>query len=84
MFRDCAIALNLEDSSMCFIKDNVIYGTAGGAGNMIDLAGGADNLVVDNSLSCTMVQYLTTCNDAGSGAWLNNHCSDGIPATPPT
>lgn len=84
VFRSCAIAFNLEDSSMCLIKDNAIYGAAGGTNNMIDLTGGADNLVVDNYLSCTIAQYDTTCSDATSGAWLHNMCNNGIPAAPPT
>jgi len=51
---------------------------------MINLTGGASNLVCDNCLSCTLAQYPTTCSDAGSGVWGGNHCGDGDTIAPPT
>jgi hypothetical protein len=83
-FLDCTAAINLEDSGACAIYRNLIYGSAVGANNFIDLTGGANNIVADNWLACTVAQYDTTCSDATSGAWLNNHCSNGVPAAPPT
>jgi len=76
-------AIDLEDSSACTIYNNWIQGTAGGTNNFIDLTGGANNLVANNYLSCTIAQYDVTCSDAGSGAWINNHCTNGDPAAPP-
>jgi len=82
-FLDCGVAINLEDSGGCAIYRNLIYGSAVGTNNFIDLTGGASNIVADNYLSCTIAQYAVTCSDSTSGAWLNNHCTDGVPAVPP-
>jgi hypothetical protein len=83
-FMDCTAAINLPTTGACAIYRNLIYGSAVGANNFINLTGGANNIVADNYFSCTIAQYDTTCSDAGSGAWLHNHCSNGIPAAPPT
>jgi len=83
-FLDCTAAIDLEDSGACAIYRNLIYGSAVGTNNFIDLTGGANNIVADNWLACTIAQYNTTCSDATSGAWINNHCTNGDPAAPPT
>jgi len=82
-FLNCTAAINLLDSGGCGIYRNLIYGAAGGTNNFINLTGGANNIVADNYFACTIAQYDVTCSDAGSGAWLHNHCSDGIPVLPP-
>jgi len=76
-FMDCTDAISLTTSGNAFIHGNLIYGTATGTNNLIDLTGGANNLVSDNWLSCSIAQYDTTCSDGTSGAWINNHCIDG-------
>jgi len=84
VFMNCAAAIHLDDSDNCAIYRNLIYGTAGGTNNFVDLTGGANNIVADNYFACTIAQYDTTCSDTNSGAWLHNSCSNGIPAAPPT
>lgn len=76
---DTGAAIDLEDTDNCSIYRNLIYGDGTGTNNFIDLTGGADNIVADNWLACTLAagQYNTTCSDAGSGAWIRNHCIDG-------
>lgn len=83
-FEGCTAAIDLEDTDSCFIAHNYIRGAAAGVNNFIDLTGGGSNLVVDNWLACSIVQYDTTCSDATSGSWCNNHCTDGAPVAPPT
>jgi hypothetical protein len=82
-FLNCTAAIDLEDSGGCAIYRNLIYGSAVGTNNFIDLTGGASNIVADNWLACTIAQYDVTCSDATSGAWINNHCTNGDPAAPP-
>jgi len=82
-FDNCVAAIDLEDTDRCFIYNNLIYGAGGGTNNMIDLTGGAGNIVANNYLACTIAQYDTVCSDATSGAWVNNHCTNGDPAAPP-
>jgi hypothetical protein len=82
-FLSCTAAIDLEDSNGCAIYRNLIYGAAGGTNNFIDLTGGTGNIVADNWLACTIAQYDVTCSDAASGAWINNHCTNGDPAAPP-
>jgi len=79
-FIDCAAAIDLEDTSWCVIHGNRIYEDPTGTANYIDLTGGGNNLVSDNWLGCTLLQYTGpggTCDDATSGQWINNHCLDG-------
>jgi hypothetical protein len=84
-FHDCAVAVALlGGSDNNSIHANRIYGDGTGANNMVDLTAGADNIVTDNYLACTVAQYDTTCSDATSGAWLFNHCTNGEPVAPPT
>jgi len=83
-FLNCAAAINLLDSGGCGIYRNLIHGAAGGTNNFINLTGGANNIVADNYFACTIAQYDTTCSDAGSGAWIHNHCVNGDPGLPPT
>ena len=78
-----ALAVSLPTTDNCFIHDNMFSEAHGGTNNMIDLTGGADNLVCNNVFSCTVVEYDTTCSDATSGYWVNNFCSNGIPAAAP-
>jgi len=84
MFNSNTAAINLLDSSHCFIYNNLIYGDETGASNMINLTGGGGNLVAHNVLSCSKLQYLTTCSDNGSGAWVQNYCIDGPTVANPT
>jgi hypothetical protein len=67
----------------CFIHGNLVYGNGTGTNNFINLTGGANNLVSDNFLACTIAQYNVTCSDATSGAWINNHCTNGDTTAPP-
>jgi len=83
-FLNCTLAISLLTSDGNFIYNNRVNGDANGANNFIDLTGGDDNLVADNYLACTIALYDTTCSDATSGAWINNHCTDGAPVAPPT
>lgn len=83
-FMSCTAAIWLLDSGACAIYRNLIYGTAGGTNNFVNLTGGANSIVADNYFACTIAQYDVTCSDATSGAWLNNHCSNGVPLAPPT
>jgi hypothetical protein len=78
------VAIDGEGLTESVIHGNVINAAPGGTRNMIDLNGGATNIVSDNWLSCTILQYDTTCEDATSGSWVNNHCTDGSPVAPPT
>jgi len=66
------------------IHSNTIQGAPAGTNNMINLTGAtATNLVSDNWLSCSIAQYDVTCSDATSGAWVNNHCTNGDTTAPP-
>ena len=82
-FLDCALAISLEDSDHNFVYNNRINGNENGTDNFIDLTGGNDNMVADNYLACTIALYDVTCSDATSGAWLNNHCTNGDTTAPP-
>lgn len=84
-FNNNAEAIVLEDSSQCMIYNNMIMGDGTGTNNFIDLTGGANNLVANNYLSCTLgAEYNLTCSDATSGSWINNHCENGPTTTAPT
>lgn len=83
-FFDVTAAIVMLSGDANQIVSNVIQGSGAGANNMINLTGGGSNVVVDNALTCTIAQYDTTCSDATSGAWVNNHCTDGSPVAPPT
>ena len=83
-FLACALAISLPTSDGNFIYNNRVNGDGTGTNNFIDLTGGSDSMVSDNFFACTIAQYDTTCSDATSGAWLNNHCTDGAPVAPPT
>jgi len=83
-FLNCVLCISLLTADNNFIYNNRINEDGTGTNNFIDLTGGNDNLVADNYLACTIAQYDTTCSDATSGAWLNNHCTDGAPVAPPT
>jgi len=85
VFNDPAatVAIDMAASDANAIHGNVINGAGGGVNNMIDATGGASNIVSDNWLACTIAQYDTTCSDATSGAWVNNHCTDGDTVLPP-
>lgn len=76
-FQSSALCISLLTSDNNYIYNNRINEDGTGTNNFIDLTGGADNLVSDNFLACTIAQYDVTCSDATSGAWLNNHCIDG-------
>ena len=83
-FLSCALCISMPGSDENFIYNNRINEDGTGTNNFIDLTGGSTNLVTDNYFACTIAQYDTTCSDATSGAWLNNHCTNGNPAAPPT
>jgi len=76
-FFDVTAAITLDGGNNNQIVSNVIQGDGAGAANMINLTGGAANVVTDNTLSCTIAQYGTTCEDATSGSWGFNHCENG-------
>lgn len=82
-FYDCDAAIALASCSDCRIHGNLIYGDPTGTNNFIDLTGGADNLVTENWLACSIAQYDVTCSDATSGAWVRNHCINGDTAANP-
>jgi hypothetical protein len=82
-FYDCALAISLGASDGNFIFNNRIYGDGTGTNNFVDLTGGQGNTVSDNYLACTIAQYDVTCSDATSGAWINNHCTNGDTTAPP-
>lgn len=84
-FSQCGAAIKLVDTDECFIHDNRIYGNPAGAANYIDLTGGGLNMVSDNWLGCTLLQYTGagTCDDATSGMWIRNHCQDGCTVSNP-
>ena len=83
-FLGATAAIVLLSGDNNTIHGNTIQANPAGVNNMIDLTGGASNLVSDNYFSCTIAQYDTTNSDATSGSWVNNHCTNGNPAAPPT
>jgi hypothetical protein len=78
------VAIDGAGNSECMIHQNVIHGDPAGTNNMIDLTGGSVNMVSDNWLSCTIVQYDTTCTAGAGDHWVNNHCSNGDTTANPT
>ena len=85
IFNDPAatVAIDMAASDANAIHGNIINGDPTGTNNFIDATGSADNIVSDNFLACTIAQYDVTCSDATSGAWVNNHCTDGDTVLPP-
>jgi len=83
-FMDVTAAIVITNGDHNHIMDNVIEGSGAGANNMINLTSGGDNVVGGNYLTCTIVQYDTTCSDATSGSWGGNHCEDGATTAAPT
>jgi hypothetical protein len=77
-------AINLPACDYCAIGGNVINEDPTGTNNFINLTGGASNMVFDNWLACSIAQYDTTCSGATSGAWMNNHATNGDITAPPT
>ena len=77
-----AIVITNGDNNQ--IVGNVIEGAGAGVNNMINLTGGASNVVTGNTLTCSIAQYDTTCSDATSGAWGFNHCTNGNTSAAPT
>jgi hypothetical protein len=84
VFADDALAVNLPACDHEVIQGNIFNEAAGGTNNMINLTGGVSNFVCDNYFACTIGQYDTTCSSAGSGAWVNNHATNGDITAPPT
>ena len=86
LFMNCGNAIKLLGVAEGHIYENWIHGNGGGTNNFIDLTGGANNLVANNWLGCTLAagQYNTTCSDATSGSWVRNHCIDGETGAAPT
>ena len=83
-FFDATAAIAITSGGNNQIVGNVIQGDGAGVNNMVNLTGGAGNVVTDNTLSCTIAQYDTTCSDAGSGSWGFNHCANGDTTAAPT
>lgn len=83
-FMDVTVAVAILSGEHNQILDSAIQGAGAGVNNMINLTGGADNLVSGNYLSCTIAQYDTTCSDATSGSWGGNHCANGDTTAAPT
>jgi nitrous oxidase accessory protein NosD len=71
------VAISGVGADECVIHGNVVTGNPAGTNNLINLTGGTGNMVSDNWLTCTIAQYDTTCSDATSGSWVNNHCTNG-------
>lgn len=73
------VAIDGESATDCIIHGNVITGDPTGTRNLIDLTGGAENMVSDNWLSCTLAQYAlpNTCAGGAGDLWVRNHCQDG-------
>ena len=83
-FLDVTAAIVITGGDHNQIVNNFIQGAGGGTNNMINLTGGADNIVGGNYLSCTIAQYDTTCSDSTSGSWGGNECANGPTAAAPT
>jgi hypothetical protein len=83
LFMNCGNAIKLPGVDQGHIHENWILGDETGADNYIDLTGGADNIVADNWLGCSLLQYQTTCTGGAGDAWINNHCTDGDEVAPP-
>jgi len=79
---NAAITMLAGDNNQ--IVGNVIQGDPAGVNNMINLTGGANNVVSDNALTCTIAQYDTCNSDATSGSWGGNRCSNGFTTAAPT
>ena len=82
-FMDVTAAIVLTGGSGNTIHANTIQGSPVGANNYVNLAGGANNIVSQNMLACTIAQYDTTCSDATSGSWVGNLCTNGTATAPP-
>ena len=87
-FQQCGLAITMiaVDFTPYYntIAHNTIQGAPAGVNNMINLTGGGNNLVCNNCLSCSIVQYDTTCSDSTSGSWGGNRCSNGDTTAAPT
>jgi hypothetical protein len=82
-FLDVTAAIVMLAGDQNTIHANTIQGDPAGANNMIDLTGGASNLVSQNVLSCTIAQYDVCNSDATSGSWVGNLCTNGTATAPP-
>jgi hypothetical protein len=90
-FMDCAAgAIIVSETTESLIARNYIYNSAaqGGAaatGLGIDTsAGGGQNLVMDNYLSCPLaVGYADFCSGDATDAWIDNHTMTGPTITIP-
>ncbi len=80
-------AISVVNASRCKIDHNQIFNTdaqngAASANEGINTSGGSRNLVHHNVLSCDLGagvgQYGTFCNSAGTDAWIQNYCMDGV------
>ena len=83
-FMDVTAAIVILTGEDNTIHGNTIQALPAGVNVGINLTGGASNLVSDNYFSCTIAEYDTFNSDATSGSWVNNHCTNGNPAAPPT
>lgn len=94
IFHDCGFAIAGRGMDKSHIYANSIYcAAAQGAGAAtdlgIDLLGGLENQVFDNSFSCKLPVPAAgdwdDLNTAGAtDAWINNHCMNGNSVTNPT
>ena len=82
-FMDVTAAIVMLAGDDNTIHDNTIQGDPTGTNNMVNLTGGANNLVSANMLACTIAQYDVTCSDATSGSWVGNLCTNGTATAPP-
>jgi len=93
-FQNCAAALSLRGVDRCKIARNQIYnsnaqGGAAATDEGIDTAGGGQNLVYHNVLSCLLPvpangDYDDFCTAAATDAWMQNYCLNGPSTTNPT
>ena len=83
-FMDVTAAITMTSGDNNQIIGNVIQGAGAGVNNMINLTTGGNNVVTDNTLTCTIAQYDTCCSDTNSGSWGFNHCGNGDTTAAPT
>lgn len=87
-FHDCVdAAISIADARECLIAENWIFnsvaqGGAAATDTMIDLAGGSENIVCHNVMSCDLgagAGAYDDCNEAtATDAWIHNFLMDGV------
>lgn len=93
-FDDCAVAMELDEADDCEVAWNSLYNATaqggGAAANVfINTAGGSENLVHHNTMSCANTgggngDYDDTNTAAATDAWIHNYLMNGVSVTNPT